>query len=162
MVFCSKCGEENNDSAVYCQKCGNKLKPEEKEEDFSLIDIKAIIKGIIAFVCSLILITIPLFEVYSNSLGVSLFIYGFSLFIIQLSHFIGGLFAGLNSKRKYLSGMLNGAIIGIIIGIPMSLIMINLSPMSRYILIELWLRFCIAGLIGGLVGVFINRTIHKS
>src|SRR5215203_766611 len=29
-MFCSKCGKENSDDAVYCQKCGRSLEPEEE------------------------------------------------------------------------------------------------------------------------------------
>lgn len=29
-MFCSKCGKENADDAVYCQKCGRALEPEEE------------------------------------------------------------------------------------------------------------------------------------
>ncbi|HUR99527.1 MAG TPA: PH domain-containing protein [Pyrinomonadaceae bacterium] len=29
-MFCSKCGKENSDDAVYCQKCGRALEPEEE------------------------------------------------------------------------------------------------------------------------------------
>ena len=29
-MFCTKCGEENSDRAVYCQKCGEMLEPEEE------------------------------------------------------------------------------------------------------------------------------------
>ena len=29
-MFCSKCGKENSDDAVYCQKCGRAFEPEEE------------------------------------------------------------------------------------------------------------------------------------
>src|SRR5215218_1961556 len=29
-MFCSKCGKENSDDAVYCQKCGRALEAEEE------------------------------------------------------------------------------------------------------------------------------------
>ena len=29
-MFCSKCGKENADDAIYCQKCGRALEPEEE------------------------------------------------------------------------------------------------------------------------------------
>jgi len=49
MVFCSKCGEENNDSAIYCQKCGHLLNDNTKivKDNKKSINIKGIIIGAI-------------------------------------------------------------------------------------------------------------------
>lgn len=157
MVFCSKCGNENEDEAVYCKKCGYLLKKEhqiqEKQSLLALIKIKPIIFGgiatIIFFVIFFVFFAIAFFS-SSSSLSTLPLITGLSTLFLPVG--IGGLVAGYHSNNNSLSGILNGAIIAIMASLISLFIDFNLFLVILVFFIAL-------GAAGGFIGVQIKKRI---
>ena len=153
MVYCSKCGKENEGNASYCQNCGTRIKPKENKSGISkLINWKAIIIGIVTyFVVALVL------ELFVYIYGIN---YTFNIGYTPLPYIfimsITGIFTGFFSGKEYLNGVINSMIIAVFYSIIYGL----LSGFLYYLFLSLIL-LGVFGLIGGLIGVIIYRKYNN-
>lgn len=145
MLYCPECGAENIENAVYCQKCGEKIKLEPEKSGISkLINLRAVIfGGITAWVL------IFLSGLVSNILNLTS---DTTLGLIFLSQFISSIVSGYIYGRKFLDGILSGVIVGSSLAIIFGLIYFNV-----YVFIGAIVLLPISGIIGGVLGVLMYR-----
>lgn len=150
IVYCPECGNKNEGNASFCKNCGIRIKPNENKNEISkLINLKAIIIGIVTYfvVAVMLVIFLDVTGMYN----------GFNIdsaplpyvFIISISSIITGFFSG----GKYLNGIFNS----IIIAIFYSIVYFVLSGLLLWF-VDALILFGVFGLVGGLIGVLIYRN----
>jgi len=153
MVYCSKCGKENEDNALFCQNCGTRIKPKENKKDISkLINYKAILIGALVFFVLLVLIAVIILA--SGTINMS----GFPVLAIILLGFamiITGIITSFISGKEYSSGIINTIIISILYSILFGLVS------GLYALFGGLVLFIVFGVIGSLIGVLIYRKYNN-
>lgn len=174
MVYCTKCGTENEEDDNFCQNCGNKLKKENisrsknydnelKNEDkilrrgfkksdnilrrgFKKINIRAFIIGIVSWV-----VLVIIFALILNGNTPSTTTTLLALIVIQI---IISAIAGYIGNTNYKNGIVNGGVLCII---PAILILFFGGIEGLVVAFFLFLCF---GVLGGLIGwIFKTRLI---
>jgi hypothetical protein len=144
---CDKCGFENLENGVYCQECGNRIKPKRKQKFQNLINWKAIIIGVVSYFLLMLVVIAISFEIY-NADNASLLEY---VFMMSIS----GIITGYISGKEYLSGITNSLIIVVFYSIIMGLFAGLIVGLG-------WLTdLSVFGVIGSLIGVVIYRKYNN-
>jgi len=149
LVYCSKCGTENEDNATFCQNCGTRIKPKENKNDISkLINYKAILIGALVFFVLLVLIAVIILASGTTNMSGSpvlvVIVFGFVMIIT-------GIITSFISGKEYSSGIINTTIISILFSILVGLFG-GLSALIGGLMV-----FIVFGVIGSLIGVLIYR-----
>lgn len=152
MVYCSKCGKENEGNASFCQNCGTRIKPKENKNQISqLINYKAILIGVVFYFVLGVVLVVGMYisgTYYRFDISYSPLLY---VFIISISGIITGFFSG----KEYLSGIMNSLIVAVFYSIIMGLLS------GLYYLVLALILLGVFGLIGGLIGVVIYRKYNN-
>lgn len=153
MVYCPKCGKENEDNALFCQNCGTRIKPKENKKNISkLINYKAILIGALAFFVFLVLIAVIILA--SGTINMS----GFpvlAIIVLGFAMIITGIITSFISGKEYSSGIINTIIISILYSILIGLVS------GLYALIGGLMVLIGFGVIGSLIGVLIYRKYNN-
>lgn len=110
MVFCLKCGEENEKSAIFCSNCGTRINPKKNESKIiKLIQRKALLFGGISWLILFAIFFLFFSYVIPNpDTSSAIYLISFLLFVQSLS----GIITGFISGKSYESGIVTGTILG--------------------------------------------------
>lgn len=157
MMYCPKCGKENEDNATYCQNCGTQIKTINKTGISKYIHLKPIIIGAVAFFVLLVLALVGIY--ISGSTNVPNSIFGTWSGLITLYVFlmiITGIITGFFSGKEYFSGIINSMIIAFFYSIIVGIVSHTLDSFFGALIL-----FGVLGIIGGLVGVLTYRKYNN-
>lgn len=112
-TYCGKCGHKNSYNAMFCKKCGSKLKKSKgKIEKFnSKINILAVFLGLLVSLIVLFVSSLVFYPfVASNQIDIVYFV----LLTIACMLFIGGIVVGFLVGKKYSNGLINGGFLTLV------------------------------------------------
>ena len=177
LVYCTKCGTENEEDDSFCKNCGNKLKKENisrlkiydnelKNEDKILtkgfkksdnilrrglkkINIRAFIIGIVSWVILIIIFGLLNLIGPATTVSSSTDVLGFIM-----AQLISSAIAGYIGNTNYKNGIVNGGVLCII-----PTILIGFTSGIEIMVIAFFFFLCF-GVLGGIIGlIFKTRLI---